>query len=147
MSRVQFRESRAFTFIGANVLEADVLRYEKQRQDAQRDEEDRVIQRPLNSAARIAADEQWLAGIRAQGGQGLALDDQEAQLERDKAEFERYQAEATHMRIARAGGESYARLLVEYDQFLKDMRAQGRKWRGQEEAERKVREELAEFEQ
>jgi hypothetical protein len=36
MSRVQVRESRAFTFIGANVLEADVLRYEKQRQDAKR---------------------------------------------------------------------------------------------------------------
>jgi hypothetical protein len=147
MSRVQVRESRAFTFIGSRVLEADVLRYEKQRQDAQRDEEDRAIQRPVNSAARIAAEEQWLAGIRGQGGQGLALDDKEAQLERDRGELVRYQAEATRMRIVRAGGEGYADALVEYDQWLKDMRAQGRTWRGQKEAERKVRAELAEFEQ
>jgi hypothetical protein len=149
ITRTEVRESRRFTIIndtrGAKVLEADVARVERQREDAQRNEEKHVIERPVNLAAKITEEEAWLASIRAQGGIGLALDDKEAQLERDKAELERLEAEATQMRIARAGGEDYARSLIEYDQWLKEMRAQGRSWRGQEESERKVREELAGF--
>lgn len=150
LSRTQVRESRNFTIVndtrGARVLTADVVRVERRREEARRDEEDRVARRPVNMAAKIAEDEAWLDSIRERGGESLDLDYKEAQLERDKVELERYKGEAAHMAAARHGGEDYARMLDENEQDLKRARARGLSGSWIDRAERQIQKERAEAE-
>lgn len=148
ITKQEVRESKRFTIVsnlgtGALVSEADVVRAERQRDDAQRREEDLVARRPAILAAQIADDERWLNSIRARGGEVLWLDEQ---LERREAELERYEAEAAHIHAARAHGEDYAYALDESEQYLNRARERGLRGRWLDQSERRLkrtREELA----
>ena len=97
IARTEVRESHAFTIVndtrGARVLTADVVRVERQREHAKREDEIRAARRPVNLAAKIADDERWLSSIRAKGGSSLVLDDLQAELGANKAELEQLRAD------------------------------------------------------
>jgi hypothetical protein len=97
LSRTETRELRSLTFIndtrGVRVLNADVVRLERQREHEGRQAEIRAARRSMNMAAKIADDERWLRSIEARGGSSLALEDLRAKLASDKIEFEAIRAE------------------------------------------------------
>jgi hypothetical protein len=97
----------------------------------------------VNLAAKIADEDKWLAGIRAQGGTGLALDDRARNLERMRAELEALRAAERFQNAAACGGPDYARMCDEHEQWLKEKRAQGVNGQWLERAEQTAREERA----
>jgi hypothetical protein len=105
LSRLQLRESHHFTLLedprGARVLEADVVRFERQTADAEREDTIVAARRLVNLGRKVADDERWLDTMTAKGASSLALDQMRSRLAADKETLERLRAEVRGWDVGR----------------------------------------------
>jgi hypothetical protein len=98
LSRLQLRESHRFNLLedprGARVLEADVVRFERQAADAEREDAIVAARRVVNLGRKVADDEKWLDTMTAKGASSLSLEQMRSRLAADKETLERLRAES-----------------------------------------------------